>query len=135
MGSDQSRTLRWAFATGAVTDAVAVLVMLVPPAAGLLWGVPSDSAGYRFAMGYGASLMLGSTLLLIWAYQQPIERRFVAALTVIVIYGLIAVELLAIVSGSAEPQRMVPTMCLQLVLLGLFASAYHYPALRRRTSA
>jgi hypothetical protein len=82
-------------------------------------------------MGYGASLMLGWTALLIWAYRRPLERRGVAALTVLVIYGLIISEVLAVQSGALAAWRMIPTWCLQAVLLLLFAGAFHYRTLRR----
>jgi hypothetical protein len=114
-----------------VTDALAVVPMLLPAMAKLLWGFDDPSGAYRFAMGYAATLMLGWTALLVWAYQRPLERRFVAALTVFVIYGLALTEIIAVVSGQLAVWRMVPTWCLQVVLLGLFAGAYHYRALRR----
>jgi hypothetical protein len=128
----QARLLRTAFVVGAVTDAAALVPMLVPAAAALLWGFDATSGPYRFAMGYGASLMLGWTALLVWASRRPLERRFVAALTVLVIYGLVLTEILAVVSGALPAWRLMPTWCLQAVLLALFASAYHYPALARR---
>ena len=87
---DQERLLRTAFVAGAVTDGLALVPMLVPAAARLLWGFDDPSGAYRFAMGYGASLMLGWTALLVWASRRPLERRFVAALTVLVIYGICA---------------------------------------------
>jgi hypothetical protein len=127
----EEKLLRTAFLTGAVTDAVALVPMLVPPAAALLWGFDDVSGAYRFAMGYGASLMLGWTVLLIWAYQRPLERRFVAALTVLVIYGLVATEVVAVATGRLALWRMVPTWILQATLLTLFASGYHYATLRR----
>ena len=96
----EEKWLRTAFAAGAVTDGIALLPMLVPPLASLLWGFDDVSGAYRFAMGYGASLMLGWTALLVWAYQRPLERRFVAALTVLVIYGLVATEIVASRSGA-----------------------------------
>jgi hypothetical protein len=123
--------LRWAFLAGAITDALALVPMLFPEMAALLWGFTDFSGGYRFAMGYAASLMLGWTVLLVWAYQRPLERRFVAALTVIVIYGLVVAEVVAVVSGALPAWRMVPTWFLQAGLLTLFASAYHYQVLRR----
>ena len=132
MDERQAHLLRRAFLLGAITDALALIPMLVPWMASLLWGFTEPSGAYRFAMGYGASLMLGWTLLLLWAYQRPVERRFVAALTVLVIYGLVLTEIVAVLSGHLEMWRMVPTWCLQGVLLFLFASAYHYPALRVR---
>ena len=108
----QEKILRIAFLAGAVTDALALLPMLVPPLAKLLWGFDDDSGSYRFAMGYGASLLLGWTALLLSAYQRPLERRMVAALTVLVIYGLVATEIVAIVR-RARGGRMVPTWLLQ----------------------
>jgi len=126
---NQERLLRMAFALGAVTDAVAVVPMLFPRMAALLWGFDDPTGAYRFAMGYAASLMLGWTGLLIWAYQRPHERRFVAALTVVVIYGLALTEIAAVLAGHIAAWRMAPTWILQVALLGLFAAAYHYPRL------
>jgi hypothetical protein len=131
----EERWLRTAFLAGAVTDAVAVLPLVVPELARLLWGFAEPSGSTRFAMGYAASLMLGWTALLVWAYQRPMERRFVAALTVIVIYGLVLTEVVAVRSGQIALWRMVPTWGLQAILLGLFAGAYHHRALRRLIAA
>ncbi len=128
---NEEKLLRVAFLTGAVTDALAILPMLVPPLAALLWGFDDVSDAYRFAMGYGASLMLGWTVLLLWASQKPLERRFVAALTVLVIYGLVVTEVVAVASGHLALWRMVPTWCLQATLLMLFAGGFHYATLQR----
>jgi hypothetical protein len=127
----QERLLRTAFLVGAITDAFAVVPMVFPPIARLVWGFDDPTGSYRFAMGYGAALMLGWTALLVWAYQRPLERRGVAALTVLVIYGLVATEVAAAVSGAVPVARLAPTWCLQAVLLALFAGAYHYPTLVR----
>jgi len=128
---NQQRILRVAFCAGAITDALAILPMLLPSLARLVWGFDDASGAYRFAMGYAASLMLGWTVLLIWAYQRPIERSFVAALTVLVIYGLVLTEVVAVLTGQLAVWRMVPTWCLQAILLGLFASGFHHERLQR----
>ncbi len=112
---DQEKILRTAFVVGAVTDALAIAPMIVPGFAKLLWGFEDRSGAYQFAMGYGASLMLGWTVLLAWAYQSPLERRFVAALTVLVIYGLVLTEVIAVASGHLQAWRMLPTWGLQMV--------------------
>jgi hypothetical protein len=127
----QESLLRAAFLLGAFTDAVALVPMLFPSAASLLWGMEATSGPYRFAMGYGASLMFGWTVLLLWAYRRPLERRFIAALTVFVIYGLVATEVAAVLAGHIALSRMLPTWCLQAGLLLLFAWAYHYPTVQR----
>ena len=130
----RERLLRAAFLVGAVTDAAALGPMLFPPLARILWGFEDPTGAYRFAMGYGASLMLGWTALLVWACRRPIERAFVAPLTVLVIYGLVATEIAAVAAGTLPAWRMAPTWVLQAGLVALFASAYHYPRLRRMTA-
>jgi hypothetical protein len=131
----RARLLRTAFIAGAVTDALALVPMLFPPMARLLWGFEDMSGSYRFAMGYGASLMAAWTGLLVWAARRPIERAFVAVLTVGIIYGLVVTEIAAVVYGVMPAWRMVPTWLLQTALLGLFASGYHYPLRWRRLAA
>ena len=131
----QRRWLRRAFFAGAVTDALALVPMLVPPVARLLWGFDDLDGAYRFAIGYGASLMFGWTVLLAWAYRDPLERAFVAVLTVIVIYGLVATEVMAVVAGQLAWWRMLGTWMLQAGLVALFAGAYHYPWLARHLTA
>ena len=107
----QTRLLQVAFLAGAITDALALIPMLFPPMARLLWGFEDFSGAYSFAMGYGASLMAAWTALLLWAYRRPLERSFVATLTVFVIYGLVATEVVAVLAGHMAASRMVPTWC------------------------
>jgi hypothetical protein len=127
----QVKLLRAAFLVGAITDALAILPMLFPSLAKLLWGFEDGSGTYRFAMGYGASLMLGWTALLVWAYQKPLERKGVAALTVLVIYGLVITEIAAVLSGHIAMRRVLPTWLLQAMLLGLFTGGFHYSGLKQ----
>lgn len=126
MNLREGRLLRIAFAVAGITDAAALLPMLSSPVAELLWGFRDLSGSYRFAMGYGASLMLGWTVLLLWAYRRPLERRFVAALTVLVVVGLVVTEVVAVRAGALDARRLVPTWCLQGVLLILLGGAYHH---------
>ncbi len=135
MHLDEERLLRTAFLAGALTDACALAPMLSSRLAELLWGFRDVSGTYRFAMGYGASLMLGWTGLLVWASRRPLERRFVAALTVLVIYGLVAAEVAAVRGGTLAAWRMAPTWCLQAALVVLFAGAFHYRSVRRLLAA
>ena len=114
MGNRQSQLLRVSFATGAVIDALAILPMLIPALAKTMW------------MGYGASLMLGWTGLLIWAYRRPVERRAIAALTILVICGFVATEIVSVLSGWMVLWRMIPTWILQGILITLFGIGYYY---------
>ena len=132
--SEREKVLKIAFAAGAITDALAILPMLLPSLAGLVWGFEDVSGAYRFAMGYAASLMLGWTGLLAWAYCRPLERSFVAVLTVGVICGLVGAEVMAAASGTFAPWRMIPTWMLQAALLTLFVFGFHHDELRRWAS-
>ena len=120
----QVRVLRIAFLAGVVTDAFALVPMLSPSMARLLCGFEHPSGSYVFAMGYGASLMLGWTMLLLWAYQRPVERRVVALLTLVVIAGLVTTEIVVVAQGDLDAVRMIPTWVIQAALVGLFGKAY-----------
>lgn len=118
------RLLRAAFIAGAVTDALAVIPMLSPSVATALWGFEDPGGPYLLAMGSAAALMLGWTGLLVWAWQRPLERRFIAALTAVVIGGLAVTEIVGVLAGWVALRRVVPTLVLQAVLLALFGVAY-----------
>ena len=118
-----TRVLRAVFLAGAVTDAVALLPMLLPSLATLLWRLRDASDSYQLAMRCGASLMLGWTLLLVWASRRPLERYVVAPVTVLVVGGIVVSEIAGAAAGVVDAWRVVPTWCLQVILLVLFAWA------------
>ena len=120
MVTRQYRWLRLAFAAGAITDALALLPMLFPTLANMMWGINETAGSYRFAMGYGAALMLGWTGLLLWAFQKPVERKFVSILTILVICGFIVTEIIAVLYGWVTIGRMIPSWVMQIILLALF---------------
>ena len=84
--------LRISYWVGAIVDGLATLRMLFPKIA---YGVE-----YRYALGLGASLMLGWTFLLVWADRKPLERKGVLLLTVFpVVTGILLAEIYAVVKG------------------------------------
>ena len=121
---NQVKWLKIAFMAGIITDALVIIPMLYAPMAKQVWGLDQLNGTYFYAMGYGAALMAGWTILLIWAYRKPLERRFLALLTVVVIVGLIIAEIAAVANGTILISKMVRTWILQSVLIGLFGFAY-----------
>ncbi len=120
--------LRVSYWVGAVTDALAAVQMLWPALFGFANGIPAFAPGadYRFAMGMGASLMLGWTALLLWADRRPLERKGVLVLTVVpVIVGLALNEALAVRAGFLPAASQAPIWILQLALAALFLSSYY----------
>jgi hypothetical protein len=109
--------LRISYWAGAIADGLATLRMLFPK---ITYGVK-----YRYALGLGASLMLGWSFLLIWADRKPLERKGVILLTVFpVITGLILAEIYALISGLVTIEKVLPTLILLGALFILFTFSY-----------
>lgn len=118
-----ARWVRVACWIGAITDAGAAVQMLFPNIFAFAYR-PNDfrpGPDYRFAMGMGASLMVGWTALLVWASRRPIERRGVLLLTVVpVVVGLVINEIIGVADGFLPMGPLAPVWVLQLVLSVLF---------------
>jgi predicted CoA-binding protein len=120
------RWLRVSYWVGAIADAAAAVAMLVPEAGRAVYGIKGFEPGpdYRYAMRLGASLMLGWTVLLLWADRKPLERRGVLPITVFVIAGLAWAGAYAVRAGLIPLLNMIPTWGMQAVLVCLFLYAY-----------
>ena len=121
------RWVRISYWVGAVVDAVAAVQMLHPPlfAFGMGFQEFHPGADYRYAMGMGASLMLGWTALLLWADRRPLERRGVLPLTVLpVIAGLAANQARGVLVGFLPLAAVLPIWVLQVGLSALFLWSY-----------
>lgn len=118
--------LRVSFWIGGVIDLFAAVAMLFPKFTQIFLGFePIPDPAYRFAMGMGASLMLGWTTLLLWAGQDPLARKGVLLITIFpVILGIVGTEIYAVSTGFIPMGKMVPTWMLQILLVSLFAASY-----------
>ena len=120
---ENKKTVSWlklSFLAGMITDALALIPMLFPPMATLFWGFYNFSGIYYFAMGYGASLMLAWAILLYWAYREPLERRYIALFTVLIIVCFVITEFIAVSNGYIQLSKVVPSFALQAILLVIF---------------
>jgi hypothetical protein len=132
-GTDvENRAARWvrtACWIGAITDAGAALQMLFPQVFAFAYRPNAFRPGpeYAFAMGMGASLMIGWTALLLWAARRPLERSGVLPLTVVpVIVGLVLNEIAGVAHGFVPLGPLVPVFVLQLALSALFLASYRF---------
>lgn len=118
--------LRTSYRVGALVDAVVGVLMLYPSAWSAIYGIADFELGpdFRYAMRLGASLMLGWTVLLLWADRRPVERRGVLLLTVFVIFGLASAGVYAVTSGLIPLPRMIPAWVVQALLVALFSYSY-----------
>jgi hypothetical protein len=121
--------LRISYWLGAIVDGFMVVPMLSPRVAGVLFGIEDFDPGdeYRYAMMVAASLMLGWTVLLIWADRKPLERKGILLITVFpVIIGLALAGVFAVKVDMIGVERMIPTWVLQAILIVLFSYSYCY---------
>ena len=104
--------LQIAFWLGAVTDGLAVIPMLSRRIGTALFGGDPSRANfeYRFAMGIGAALMAGWTLLLLWGAASQLLRRDLLLLTVFpVITGIVLATVLAARRGLVGVRSCIIT--------------------------
>ncbi|MDZ7576597.1 MAG: hypothetical protein U0904_00240 [Candidatus Nanopelagicales bacterium] len=118
-----------AFWVGAVVDLGAAVMMAWPSA---FWakyryrdGFDYRDRGFVYGMRFGAPLMLGWTVLLLWGAAAPDERRGLLLITIVPgIAGLALVDAWASWSGILKPVMAWGTRVLQLAIVALFAFAY-----------
>jgi hypothetical protein len=126
--NNKVRWLRISYWIGAIIDGIVFLRMLFPDTMpindGLAVTLPTDALT-RFAVGPGAALMIGWTVLLIWADRKPLERKGVLLITVFpVIVGIALANLTAVVSDIATLKTMGFTFVVQACLVALFTFSY-----------
>jgi hypothetical protein len=123
--------LHLSYWTGAIIDGLAALQLLLPNLFAALNWLPTfqPSLEYNYAAGVGASLMLGWSVLLIWANRRPYERKAVLLITVVpVIAGLVFTEIWVALSGPVVWGGLIPIWVLQAVLVTLFSFSYFQAA-------
>ena len=120
------RWLRISYWAGAVVDFVAGLMMLIPSLFAFM-NHPVNfhpANDFRFAMGMGAPLMFGWTVLLLWADRKPFERKEILPFTLLVVIGEVITQVWGIWVGFVPIGALVPTFAMQIVLTSLFLFAY-----------
>ena len=121
------RWLRISYWAGAILDALAALSMLSPDLFAATNGLTDFRPGleWRFAMGMGASLMIGWTALLLWADRKPLERKGVLPITVFpVVLGLALNEIVAVRDGFLPVSTTIPVWIAQAIITSLFLFSY-----------
>jgi hypothetical protein len=117
--------LKLAFLLGAIIDGLMVIPMAIPWAANLMWGYKDFNSMYYAAMGMGASLMFAWTILLVWAYRKPLERRYIALFTMIIVAGFVLSEIIQVFRGYAEFSNILFSLVVQAVILTLYGYGFY----------
>jgi hypothetical protein len=112
---------------GVVADLLAAIPLLFPEIAKSVFGLTDFQVTneYLYVSRIGASLMLGWTLLLLWASFKPLARKEVLLLTLFpVISGLAISSILAVTAGSILAKYMIPLWVFYSLIIPAYASAY-----------
>jgi hypothetical protein len=114
--------LRVSFWAGAILDAMALATMVFPSLFAWNNRLPDFHPGvdYSYAMHMGAPLMLGWTVLLLWADRKPLERRNILWITLLVVMGEVATEIYGVSVGFIAAGALVSTWILQFAISALF---------------
>ena len=118
--------LRISYWVGAIADGLVALAMFGEA----IFAIPSPlthyvlEIPYRYSMGLAGSLMLGWTILLLWANRKPVKRRGVLLITNVVVLGLMGSNLFALSAGYMPVAAAIPILVFQGMLIALFTSTY-----------
>jgi len=109
---------------GAIVDALAAVQLLLPRGTRVLGfaGMRAQGAAGQPAV-VAAVLMLGWSVVLVWAHLRTRERRAVLAITLAVLLALGAANLALGVTGASAWGALAPTLAIQAVLVVLFATS------------
>lgn len=126
MRPEALRWLRVSYRAGAAVDFAAGLMMLLPDV--FAWMNqpvnfhPADD--FRYAMGMGAPLMFGWTVLLLWADRRPLERMGVLPITLLVVIGEVLTQVWGVKVGFMPFGALAPTFVIQSAIFSLFLFSY-----------
>jgi hypothetical protein len=118
--------LKGCFWLGAIIDGFVALQMLFPMVLGFNF-IPGSSISRDMEIGLSsaAPLMLGWTVLLIWASSRPVERRAVLLLTVFpLIISWMTIEIVSAGRMITTWDDTIPTLAVQSVLITVFLIGY-----------
>lgn len=121
--------LRVSYWVGAILDGLFVIPLVFTKLGGALLGIPDfyPSPEFRYISYLGASLMLGWTVLLIWADRKPIERKDILIITVFsVVIGIALSGTFLVVSGVVKPHSLIPVFIIQACITVFFLFSYFF---------
>ncbi len=112
---------------GSIADSIFGLLMIAFPAVSLnIYGIDTTlSPTIRFWMAYAGIVIFLWTAFLLWGWKQPHERKFIALVTVCVVFGLVLIQFGGVLFGVVPLTNMIPLFLLQFVLMFFLGYGYY----------
>jgi len=118
--------LRFCLWTGIILDGISFVLYSFPNILLASMGLPGEmlTPAAIYLLFHAAVFMLAWTILLIWALRNPISRRFVLLLTVLVTIGIEASAIYLFTVEGIAKAPIIPLLVLPLCVGILFIAAY-----------
>jgi hypothetical protein len=107
--------LRLSFWVAAIADFLVAVMVLIPD-------LPGDD--YVISMGQMAAVAFSWGILLIMAARKPMEHRWIAVPTMLVVFLLGAVSLHALVTGLLPATILIPSLVASVLVFTLLLVGY-----------
>lgn len=136
LDSQRLKVIRFAYWLGAIMDGLFAIDMTVIALFGTstpllteaftqISFIAEGGLAYQYAIGIGAALMWGWTVLLIWADQKPVKRRGILIITLFpVIVGIFITNIITILNGLVNFQSFVLRLSVQIGLMALYLISF-----------
>ncbi len=122
----KTKFVKFCLWTGIILDGINTFLYLFPNimlnSIGLSEATLTPTAIYL--LFHAGIFMLAWTILLIWTLQQPVQRRFILLLTVLITVGMEASALYLITVGSIAKIQIIPLLILPVIVGSLFTAGY-----------
>jgi hypothetical protein len=120
------RWLRISYWWGIIADAVMAVLMLFPQQFSEMMKIDVESArSFNYGVRYGAPLMIGWTILLLWADRRPLERKDILLITLFpVVAGFVIFEIYSVAAGYGTMETLIPLLVMQSVMSAVFVFSY-----------
>jgi hypothetical protein len=112
---------------GIFADGLSVIPLFSPTVANLLFQPRSFevSTNYLYVSRIAGALMLGWTVLLLWAQCKPVERADILLITLFPVVTLLAVAAGAVAQSNEIPiSRLLPMFAIYVVVYGTFIPSF-----------
>ena len=119
--------LKLSYIIGAILDVLVAIQMLFPDVLALTagLGVFAPGSDYLYASYMSGVMMIGWTVLLVWGYMKPVERKDILLITVFpVVVGLMVSDILSTAAGFLPQMTAILFLVIQISLVILFTVSY-----------
>jgi hypothetical protein len=119
--------LKISYVIGAILDALVAIQMFFPDVLALTAGLGVFAPGpdYLYASYMSGVMMLGWTVLLVWGYMEPVERKDILLITAFpVVVGLMISDILSSAAGFLPQMTAIVFLIMQMFLVFIFSLSY-----------